>query len=432
MSEKQKINILLFTKNLRLRDNESFHQIVQEDLPFLAVYIFDSEVFHQSKFGSKKCGRYRTKFLIETVQDLQRNLAQKSIPFLVKHAKTVEVFEELRQIFDIQTIFCQQEWTSEELELEQRIVQVIPQVLWKKSYSQFLIQPQFVFSVFEKTPLLFTSFRQKIEKNLFVRPEFETENICYNKAPIDIKSDRISLQVLGFDEFETDPRTAFPFNGGELQALQRLDYYFTENKLVSRYKETRNGLLGLDYSSKFSAWLANGSLSAVSIYHELKNYEQQFGANESSYWLVFELFWRDFFKYVSLQHKNEIFQKNGIGALQYPTETNPSVVELWKAGRTACDFVNANMLELKHTGWMSNRGRQNVASYFCKTLRQDWRIGAAYFEEMLIDYDVHSNYGNWMYVAGVGNDNRNRIFNTEKQSTIYDPQKKFRKLWLTQ
>ena len=89
------------------------------------------------------------------------------------------------------------------------------------------------------------------------------------------------------------------------------------------------------------------------------------------------------------------------------------------------------MIELKETGWMSNRGRQNVASYFSKNLKLDWRIGAAYFEAMLLDYDVHSNYGNWMYVSGVGNDPRDRTFNIQLQASRYDKNSKFQKLWLS-
>ena len=110
-------------------------------------------------------------------------------------------------------------------------------------------------------------------------------------------------------------------------------------------------------------------------------------------------------------------------------KADKNIITSWLKGQTNSPFVNANMLELKKTGWMSNRGRQNVASYFCKTLKQDWRIGAAYFEEMLIDYDVHSNYGNWMYVSGVGNDPRNRTFNPEKQAEMYDKNGSYRKMW---
>jgi deoxyribodipyrimidine photo-lyase len=104
---------------------------------------------------------------------------------------------------------------------------------------------------------------------------------------------------------------------------------------------------------------------------------------------------------------------------------------MWINGITKNDFIDANMLELKLTGFMSNRGRQNVASYLINDLQLDWRFGAAYFEEQLIDYDVSSNWGNWAYLAGVGNDPRtNRYFNIEKQANDYDKSKVFRNLWL--
>ena len=88
------------------------------------------------------------------------------------------------------------------------------------------------------------------------------------------------------------------------------------------------------------------------------------------------------------------------------------------------------MLELKSTGWMSNRMRQIVASYFIYDLDQDWRVGAAYFESQLIDYDVSSNWGNWAYIAGVGNDPRaGRKFNTDKQEEQYDRDKRYQNTW---
>ncbi len=432
MPEKQKINILWFTKDLRRRDSESLYIAMLEDLPFLAVYVFDAEFFAETQFGSKKVGKYRAKFLLESVENLKQNLAKQKIPFSVRYGKTEDVFKDISEEFEIVKIFCQEEWTKEETDLQTKIRSAVPAAVWEKSYSQFLVHPLFVFKTLDKIPMLFTSFRQKIEKNLLVRPEFESEDLMYNKLAIHFKSDIISLKSLGFEDFETDERTAFPFSGGENEALKRLHNYFSETHNLSQYKQTRNGLVGIDYSSKFSAWLSDGSLSAVTIYHEIKKYEEEFGANDSTYWLIFELLWRDFFRYISLQYKDLIFWKSGINHQKYFAENNKALIEKWKDGETDSDFVNANMLELKNTGWMSNRGRQNVASYFCKILKQDWRIGAAYFEEMLIDYDVHSNYGNWMYLAGVGNDNRDRIFNPEKQAEMYDSNQKFRRLWLKQ
>jgi deoxyribodipyrimidine photo-lyase len=208
-----------------------------------------------------------------------------------------------------------------------------------------------------------------------------------------------------------------------------MEHYFWETEKLSFYKQTRNGLFGLDYSSKFSAWLANGSLSARQIYWEIKEYEAQIQKNQSTYWLIFELIWRDYFKFISLKHQDRIFQLGGILQKDYHWKNNPKTIQTWIDGETREPFVNANMIELQKTGWMSNRGRQNVASYFAKDLLLDWRIGAAYFESQLMDYDVHSNYGNWMYVAGVGNDPRDRKFNVRMQAERYDEGGKFQRLW---
>merc|ERR1712013_504194 len=100
-------------------------------------------------------------------------------------------------------------------------------------------------------------------------------------------------------------------------------------------------------------------------------------------------------------------------------------------GRTGVPFVDANMRELKLTGWMSNRGRQNVASFLVKDLGLDWRLGAEWFESQLLDHDVCSNYGNWNYAAGIGNDPReNRKFNMIKQAMDYDGEGEFVRLWV--
>lgn len=430
MQEKQKINIVWFKNDLRTKDQISLFKASQEDLPFIALYIFDEDFYQKKQFGFRKIGKFRAKFLLESVQDLQHNLTELNITFLIKFGKTKEIFEKINAHYSIQKIFCKEEFTQEEIDVEKGVSLALSNVKFEKSYSQFLLEPKFVFERLEKIPALFTTFRNKVEKNFIVRKPFKIEK-KETFFKLEIPSDKIDLEKLGFKNFETHPDSAFPFSGGENAAWERLYYYFEETQLLKDYKNTRNGLVGSDYSSKFSSWLANGSISAVSIYDEVKKFEQKFGANESTYWLIFELLWRDYFKFIALQHRNEIFYKNGVQPYKnLEFQHNPQKLEQWVSGKTHSEFVNANMIELQKTGFMSNRGRQNVASYFCKNLKLDWRIGAAYFEEMLIDYDVHSNYGNWLYLAGIGNDARDRSFNTEKQAEQYDSDKKFRNLWL--
>ena len=88
------------------------------------------------------------------------------------------------------------------------------------------------------------------------------------------------------------------------------------------------------------------------------------------------------------------------------------------------------MRELNRTGFMSNRGRQNVASMLSQSLKLDWRMGAAYFESRLVDYDVASNWGNWAYNSRVGNDPRARYFNIVKQAQRYDADGAYVRYWL--
>ena len=92
----------------------------------------------------------------------------------------------------------------------------------------------------------------------------------------------------------------------------------------------------------------------------------------------------------------------------------------WATRQTGVPFVDANMRELQATGFMSNRGRQNVASFLCHDLRLDWRKGADLFENLLTDYDPCSNWGNWMFAAGLAGGRINR-FNMAKQASDYDP-----------
>jgi deoxyribodipyrimidine photo-lyase len=210
-----------------------------------------------------------------------------------------------------------------------------------------------------------------------------------------------------------------------------LETYLWEGDRLRRYKKTRNGMLGADYSSKFSAWLNAGCLSPRRVYEEVKRYEDERVSNDSTYWLVFELLWRDFFQFQFLKHGTAHFTREGIrNRTDIDWRSEETEFRRWARGETGIPFIDANVRELNRTGYMSNRGRQNVASFFANNLRLDWRRGAAYFETQLVDYDPCSNYGNWAYIAGVGNDSRNRYFNILKQARKYDGNAEYVKHWL--
>jgi deoxyribodipyrimidine photo-lyase len=431
MQQEQKTGLVWFRNDLRIHDNLSLWKARSGHEQIIGVYCFDPRHFAPTTYGFKKTEKYRAKFLIEAVDDLQKSLEGLNIPLIVVHDRPEKAIPALLEEHEISAIYCQREWTEEESSVvEQLRKNLPPSISINESYDQFLYHPEDCPIAIEDIPRVFTSFRKSCEKKVQVRPLIPE---LKKQAPVkNIPGTRPmpTLGQLGLSDFDTDHRSAFPFKGGENQAQKRIQQYFFTTKKLGFYKKTRNGLVGTDYSSKLSPWLACGCISPRQIYWAVKDFEREFYKNQSTYWLIFELIWRDFFKYVSLKHQNRIFYLEGILDKSYAWSKSEKDFTSWTEGQTAEAFVNANMIELRETGWMSNRGRQNAASYLAKDLKIDWRMGAAWFESLLIDYDVHSNYGNWMYVAGVGNDPRDRKFNIRLQAERYDPQSKFRNLWL--
>ena len=427
--QKQKINSLVwFRNNMRVEDNSSLTKAINNSENVIGFINIDPKNFLSTKYGFKKTEKYRVKFLLETISDLKSQLDKLNISLIITHKDFSQSINEIINQFEVTSIYTQTEWTRDELKEESFIPEEINLI---KDFDQFLFSPNDVRSLYDNIPRGFSNFRKKCEKYLSVNDTLSIPKSLNSDNKISIDYPIPSLSDLGFKDFEVHKDSVFRFKGGETNAKNRIRNYFFETRNVSTYKLTRNGLIGEDYSSKFSPWLANGSVSVKYIFKSLKEYEKEVEKNDSTYWLYFELIWRDFFKYVSMQHKDKFFNKDGIYGEDKEWSDDQDILLNWINGKTNEPFVNANMIELSQTGFMSNRGRQNVSNYLTKELKIDWRIGAEYFESMLIDYDVHSNYGNWLYNAGIGNDSMPfRKFNPKLQSERYDPDKLYEKIWL--
>ena len=430
MQKEETANLVWFRSNLRVEDNTSLSKAIRDSSRVIGYINIDPTIFELSDYGFKKTEKFRTKFLLETIQDLKKQLNDINISLIITNQDFETSINSIIKKHNVRSIYMQKEWTRDELAEEKQIPKHINLI---KDFDQFLYSPESVKEVYENIPRGFSNFRKKCEKYLNIAYPLQIPKPLDKKNNIDDVYNIPTLNDLGFKEFRVHKNSVFKFLGGETSAKERVYQYFFETKRISKYKLTRNGLLGKDYSSKLSSWLANGSLSVRYVYMQIKKYEEEIEKNESTYWLFFELIWRDFFKYVSMQHKDKFFSKSGIYGDSKDWSNNKELINRWINGETNEPFVNANMKELSQTGFMSNRGRQNVANYLTKELKIDWRIGAEYFESLLIDYDVHSNYGNWLYNAGIGNDSMPfRKFNPKLQSERYDPNKEYEKLWLNE
>ncbi|MDZ7718853.1 MAG: DASH family cryptochrome [Balneolaceae bacterium] len=428
-----KNSLLWFRNDLRLHDNIPLTKALDSDT-LLPVFVLDESLFEpHSTLGFKKMGARRAKFLLETLTDLDKQLQSQNSKLHVLVGDPAKLLPDLIDKYHVTDLYHQAEPAHEEKTVRNNIKkQIEPGVdvhsFWGSTLYQLSDIP---FSVSE-IPDVYTQFRKKCEKQSDVHdPLLVPESIP--PLPPDFESDKSipALEDLGYDaEPEFDDRAVLHFKGGETEGLKRMNNYIWEGDHLKNYKKTRNGLLGANYSSKFSPWLAVGALSPRMIHKEVKKYEDERVSNQSTYWMIFELIWRDYWKFLFVKYDPQIFYPGGIQGKDIDWKHDPKLFQRWAEGTTGFPFVDANMRELKHTGFMSNRGRQNVASVLAKNFGIDWRWGAAWFESQLIDYDVYSNYGNWAYVAGVGTDSRNRYFHIVNQAKKYDNDGEYMHHWL--
>ena len=396
-------SLIWFRNDLRVTDNATLNAAVKASTEVIPIFILDPAQWAEDRWGHVKTGPFRTQFLLESLADLKADLEDMGGALLIRSGEPAEVLKDLAEEYGVRTVFATAEHTSEELHREAQVAEVLDLRLEEQ------------LTMYHPDDLPF---------ELEQLPEALT-------VPAGLQSDAVpTLADLRVEAKVSDARGVLPFKGGAVAAWERLDHYFWETKKLRVYKKTRNGLLGADYSSKFSPWLALGCISPREIHAQVRAFEKDIEKNEDTYWLIFELIWRDYFRFVAMRYGNRIFHKRGIKQESPKWRQDRRVFEAWCEGRTKCDFVNANMRELAATGFMSNRGRQNVASYLVHDLGVDWRLGASWFEHHLLDHDPASNYGNWIYVAGVGNDPRpNRKFNTGGQAERYDADGKYRRHW---
>jgi deoxyribodipyrimidine photo-lyase len=413
--------LVWFTEDLRLDDNETLLKAIEENEEVLPVY-FWTEHEKKPQFGIPRLGDTRKAFIQESLSNLQQQLHAIGGSLLVLNGSPEDQITELCKQFGIRKVYTKKQVGSEEktsqIRVKERLLAIA--VDFETYSSSTLFHPDDLpFSV-RDIPLLFTKFRKLAEKESVVRSPFNPpERITVPPFEEVIKARTLSSKPTWLQ-------------GGEDHALKRLHHFIWEHQAIKTYKETRDQLSGLDCSTKFSAWLSQGCISPRRIYSEIKRFEHEVLANDSTYWVIFELLWRDFFRFSFKKYPKAYFQLHGLDQQALYTQFDPSKFEAWTQGKTSESLINAGMNELRETGFVSNRMRQILASYWVFGMKQDWRYGAAWFEHCLVDYDVASNWGNWAYIAGVGNDNRGgREFNIEKQTQLFDKDGEYRSKWTT-
>lgn len=427
-------SIFLFQNDLRIQNNDLVAEAILQSTELVFGLIKPKDFDQVDEFGFSCWSEIKKKIYLQVVKSLAIEIQNLQFNFIFfdsnQEFKDYCVNQKILFAYKLKSPFL---YENEIVNLTQGCIE------WIQTTHDLLIQPEnldFIFDSFTS----FTKFKKAVEKSKWPvnknSGKIHIGNLI-NEKSIKLKpTTKSPIRCLDWVDFENsknpDTKLAFDLKGDRDFALKHLQNYIWTYKHIQHYKQTRNGMINFYDSSKFSVWLAWGVLSAVEVFSEILKFEDQYGANGSTYWLKLELLWRDYFKWMAFNCGDLLFMPRGLAEEYVEPELNPVNLNLFKSwceGQTQHSFINANMIELKSTGFMSNRGRQNVASYLTHELKLSWLWGAKWFESQLIDYDPASNYGNWQYVSGVGGWGKHQ-FDYDWQSQTYDPEKEYQKLWL--
>ncbi|RZK41163.1 MAG: DASH family cryptochrome [Pedobacter sp.] len=420
--------LVWFRNDLRLHDNEMLVEAIAKSDCILPVYFFDPRQFEQTIYSTQKTGVNRTRFILENVQALRESFQQLGGDILILTGKPEDLLHELVNKYEITEVYHHREVASEETVISTQV----EDLLWKSKVNlkhfigHTLYNKEDLPFPIKDIPDVFTQFKKKTERDAIVKPCFLT--------PTEIRFLEIedwgilpTMSDLLQTENQEDLIGSTIFKGGEAEAFKYLHSFLNTGEDIANSNTTvkKNEVV-----SMLSSWLAIGSLSPREVYWRLKEAEANYGLKPYFGQIIIGLLWRDYFRFMFKKYGNTFFKQEGFKQEleTIPIQENQALKD-WKSATTGEPLIDSIMEELNLSGYINNSSRLLTASYLIYELKVNWVLGAAYFEEKLIDYCPASNWGNWANVAGVGNDQRlSSGFSFEKQLKSFDPKRLARPL----
>ena len=286
------------TDDLRLQDNPALMAAAQDNALTL-VYCLDEQRFTSDRFGNRPIGAHRWQFICESLLDLESALEKRGQVLHLIEGNPGKVMFDLLSTEKFNRVIRSRQHGNDNSGIWATLQERFSTILFEAYDSATLYLEQTV-QFNQKFPATFSNFRRALESKAF-RESVQTPS----GLPATIQ---LHLPALDLTETRVPGRSPV---GGARSGEQSLANYFSTNA-ASTYKETRNQFFGENFSTGFSPWLAQGCLSPVQILLQLQQYELQQGANESTQWILFELLWREFFRWHAKHHEGTLFSFTGV------------------------------------------------------------------------------------------------------------------------
>lgn len=398
---KQGITIFWFRRDLRLEDNVGLFHALQSEYPVIPLFIFDEDILDSLPKNDARVG-----FIHESLSKMDAKLKEIGSSFLVKKGKTLEVWKQLIQEFDVKEVFFNKDYEPYAIKRDLSICELVE----SSKINSFLFKDQVIFEEKEITKAdglpytVYTPYKNKwLEKYKSMAPILEYDT-----------SDKFSKFYKSNFAFPTLEQIGF-----EESSIKVIPHNL---KNVATYHETRD-FPALNTTTYLSPHLRFGTVSIRKLVNwaVLKNDV-----------FLSELIWREFFMQILFSFPKVVTNnfKSAYDGIQW--RNNEEDFKRWCSGTTGYPMVDAGMRELNATGYMHNRVRMVVASFLCKHLLINWQWGEGYFAEKLLDFELASNVGNWQWAAGTGCDAAPyfRVFNPEIQLQKFDEKGIYIRKWI--
>jgi deoxyribodipyrimidine photo-lyase len=392
-------------RDLRINDNKGLFEALKQNEIVHPIFIFDKSILDKLPNNDQ-----RILFIYQEIESLKKSYQNLGSDLWVYYGEPSEIIPKIAQELNCSSVYFNNDYEPYALQRDQEI-----QVSLNNIKIEFIGNKDHV--IFEKNEVLkddgkpytiFTPYSRKWKANLKEEDlrEYSIEKHSGNLVQKQQEEALITLEEMGF----------------ESKVLHDFPDRIAKNEILKNYHLSRN-FPAVKGTSKLSLHLRFGTISIRKL---------ALIAREQNETYLNELIWRDFYQMIIFHFPKSA--ENSFKA-QYDKiiwEKNEVHFDSWCTGKTGYPIVDAGMRELNATGFMHNRVRMVVASFLTKHLLLDWRLGAAYFAEKLLDFELASNTGGWQWAAGCGCDAAPyfRVFNPQAQQEKFDKSFEYIKKWV--
>lgn len=416
-----KTALVWFRQDLRLLDNPAFSEACSTHEHIIAIYILDKK--------NQPLGGAQAWWLHHSLVSLSESLNNKGLNLVLRQGNPIEIIDQLVKEYSIDSVYWNRCYEPLAIERDKKIKSTLTEkgIHVESSNGSLFNEPWHIKNKTGTYFKVFTPFWRHCLQTLTIPTP---KNISNTVKTLNINSDRLA----DWNLLPKKPNwaTEFPkyWQPGEAGAHKKLDEFIDHQ--LKGYK-TQRDIPAIDATSRLSPHLHFGEISPWDIWRAIEQSRLNPACDlQSADRFMSELGWREF-SYYLLYHFPELPKANFKTQFdKFPWHNDTAALKSWQQGKTGYPIIDAGMRELWQTGYMHNRVRMIVASFLTKDLFIDWRLGADWFLDTLVDADLANNSASWQWVAGCGADAAPyfRIFNPILQSKKFDPQGTYIKQWI--